>query len=473
MWRNIVENIKKNYPIYLMIFIVFQPVLDLLTFLFKDIVNFSITPGLVIRMLILILSCFYLLTRRKKYLDKKDMYYLVVYSVFLVVHFSVNFLQKNSFNLIRELAAVAKTSYFLLFFLVFIVSFKEIKEKQLKKLFPINISFSMFIINVIMMVATITGTGKRSYGALYKIGHSGWFYAANDIGVILAIAFPILMWIAFENKNIKSMVFNWVNILLTILSLFTIGTKVGHLAVVITLVIASISYTYDIFINNRNQKTHKINLTLSILLAILILVFTPYLPAYTNSTGQIAALIDQSTDIEKYEHDIEKYEHIDESEELSVSSEEDFFGESSSSTPELVDGVIYSGRTGFLSLHQEYFEEAPLSQKIFGMGYAGNYEKTPKLIERDFHDIYYQFGVFGFLLFIFPFIYYGLIVLKYLFNNLRDFLSVENTMVCSSIVLGLGISYLSGHTLTSPAVSIYLALILSYKVVEVKYEKVG
>lgn len=463
IWRNTVKNIKQKYPMYLMLFIILQPVLDLLTFSFMNLTDISITPSIVIRMLVLGLSVLYLYTRRDKYLSKKFTYYIVAYSAFIGVHFLVNLFQKNSFNFISEVTSIAKNSYFLLFFLIFIVAFKEIKEKKLTNFFPINISFAMFIVNIVMLLATLTGTGKRSYGALYKIGHSGWFYAANDIGVILAISLPILIWITFRRQTKKWMVFNWLNILLTMVSLFTVGTKVGHLAVVITLIIASISYIYEISIKKQKHKMNKINLTLSIVLMALTLLTTPYLPAYRNSTGQINSLIEQGLDEE---------EPSDASTELPNTEEEDFFGEGSNTSPELVDGVIYSGRSGFLTLHEENFQEAPLTQKIFGMGYAGNYIDSPKVIERDFHDIFYQFGILGFSLYMLPFIYYGISILIQIFRNLYNLLGIKNTMLCTSILLGLGIGFMAGHTLTSPAVSIYLALIMAYKSVEAKFDKV-
>jgi len=41
-------------------------------------------------------------------------------------------------------------------------------------------------------------------------------------------------------------------------------------------------------------------------------------------------------------------------------------------------------------------------------------------------------------------------------------------MIASSILLGFGIAFISGHVLTAPAVSTYLALIFSYVIVDLK-----
>lgn len=457
------KKIKENYPMYFMIFIIFQPILDLLTSLSINISNTSMTPGIIIRMLVLILGMYYMYSNRGRYLDKRIFMYVIIYSVFLMVNIIINYIWKDSFYLVRELTAIAKTSYFLLIFLISIISFREIQEKRTGNIFPCNISIAMFIVNISILLATFTGTGIRSYGALYKIGHSGWFYAANDIGVILALSLPILMWITFVTENKNWLIFNWMNILLTMLSLFTIGTKVGHLAVIITLIIAIISYVYEIIANKNNDQLTKVNSIITVIFFMFTLFATPYLPAYTNSSGQIATLIEQGSGSKNNGN-------VDEEDEVSISDEEDIFGESSTSRSEIVNGVVYSGRSGFLSLHQEFFKKAPIVQKLFGMGYAGNYEKSPEVIERDFHDIFYQFGIIGSILFFAPFMYYGIRELAYMSNNIRKTIGLKSIMLYTSIALGLGIGFMAGHTLTSPSVSVYLALVLGYTVVDVEYK---
>ena len=58
--------------------------------------------------------------------------------------------------------------------------------------------------------------------------------------------------------------------------------------------------------------------------------------------------------------------------------------------------LIYSDRDKFLKVYKQYYKDAPLSQKLFGMGYAGNYTDKIKLIEMDFHDLFFAFGIVGF-----------------------------------------------------------------------------
>lgn len=457
------KTLKNDFPIYLMLFILIQPILDLSTYLSMRFFDIGITPGIIVRVLVLAFSILYLITRRSTFFSKAQFIYLSSLFVFSTVHFGNNLIVKDSFSLVTELTALIKSLYFVIMFFVFIVVFKELFKRDKTSLFPKNVALAVLIINVIMTLATVTGTGKRSYGALYKIGHSGWFYAANDIGVILALALPIVVWFTYIKQGRKWIAFNWINTLLTLVSLFTIGTKVGHIAVVIVLGLAVFAIGFDTFIKKAKREDNIVHLSISAFLLLVTLVLTPYLPAYTNSTGQIAYLREMNEATEEVIEDDTEDVRLDQDFEQD-SSEEDFFGESNTRDSEIVEGVIYSGRSGFLELHQEYFNEAPLSQKTFGMGHAGNYEGAPKLIERDFHDLFFQFGIFGFVLYMLPFIYYGFKVLVSFWKKLSDIFMIKYMMLLSSVALGLGIGFLAGHTLMSPAVSIYLSVVLAYLV---------
>ena len=103
--------------------------------------------------------------------------------------------------------------------------------------------------------------------------------------------------------------------------------------------------------------------------------------------------------------------------------------------------------------------------KIFGLGKnIKNVDDDLKYIqynvERDFHDIYFCYGLIGTLLF---FVYPIILIVnnfKKIFN--RNFFNDRQKIAyCISIVLGLMIAFLCGHVLPYPAVSTYLALIVS------------
>jgi len=122
---------------------------------------------------------------------------------------------------------------------------------------------------------------------------------------------------------------------------------------------------------------------------------------------------------------------------------------------------------------QQMFLEAPLLQKLFGMGYAGNYLDTPKLIEMDFLDLFYSYGIVGFFVFLLPFIYaIATITINFKLNKSKLY-KLEFGLVLCSLILGLAIAFIAGHVLFAPAVSIYLAVLLAYIFADFELVKKG
>lgn len=458
------SNKNGKFGIFLMIFVMLQPLLDLMTSFTLLVLNVNITPGIIIRFLIMLVSAFYILFAAKEKTNRKFLYYLIALAVFFSIHLVINFFVKEQFSLISEVKSIAKIVYYIEMLIAFIIAFKDLKFKgTLGRYFPLNISVAVWIINLTMIISTLTGTGIRSYNGLYKDGHSGWFFAANELGTLLAIVFPIILWIAIKKTTSLKKVYHWIPVILTGYSLFSIGTKVGFLSVMIGLVLAIAGILLSWVIDKQNNKNNKyiLNLVVLLILTAGTTILMPYLPAFTNTTAHLQTLENDQSKETDSSNEIENEDS---------SSEENLFGENEGPNKSVLDGVVYSGRDGFLTMHKEFFNRASLSQKAFGMGYAGNYEESPKIIERDFHDIYYQFGWIGFILMLIPLLYYGVFIIRAILKNISDVLSAKYILIAASLALGLGIAYLAGHMISAPAVSTYFSLILAYLIIDLKIE---
>lgn len=132
--------------------------------------------------------------------------------------------------------------------------------------------------------------------------------------------------------------------------------------------------------------------------------------------------------------------------------------------------LIYSDRDKFLKVYKQYYKDAPLSQKLFGMGYAGNYTVKIKLIEMDFHDLFFAFGIVGFLIYLLPLLYFGIKLFIRVITNFKKILTVKYMLLASTVVLSLGVGFMSGHVLTAPSVSIFFVVILAYLIVDFEIE---
>src|SRR5699024_9704446 len=56
---------------------------------------------------------------------------------------------------------------------------------------------------------------------------------------------------------------------------------------------------------------------------------------------------------------------------------------------------ILSSRHLYLQETKDDFMEADILRNAFGLGYAGDYEQGPKIIEMDFFDLFFSYGIIG------------------------------------------------------------------------------
>ncbi len=336
-----------------------------------------------------------------------------------------------------------------------------------------------------MVISITTSTDFGSYEWM-KVGSRGWFYAGNELGSILAIIFPIVVLYSIQKtKSVKHILY-WIPSLLMIYSLIQVGTKVGMGSIGATLAAAIGIIVLQLLFDRRNPN--KKSLVLNGLIAIVLLAgvvgtfkMTPlaqnmgihnnYLSEQNVAQqGQKEKEIKEKIKKEEKQHKVEKPE---EKAKVEAEVKKELEKEQKKENQE---NLIFSGRQVYEERHKQFFKEAPMSQKLLGMGYAGNYkyneqkQPDPKLIEMDFHDWFYDFGIIGFALLMIPFIYYGLRILLAFITRFKEIFNVKYGMITASLVLALGIAYIAGHILTAPGVGIYFVVLLAYLIVDLEIE---
>ena len=121
---------------------------------------------------------------------------------------------------------------------------------------------------------------------------------------------------------------------------------------------------------------------------------------------------------------------------------------------DLIDHFIFSQRLTFLENRKEDYLDASTYEKLFGIGYL-EFGQEEKAVEMDYFDIYYSHGVVGFIIY---FAIYGYIF--YLIMKKREKLNIEKYCIYISIILIILLSFITGHIITAPSVSILVAIIL-------------
>lgn len=456
------NSLSNKFENFLLIFIMLQPILDLLTSFCIMVLKIDTTIGVITRLFVMALGGIYILLQAKEKGNRKYIIYLIVVGIVCAAGFVNNKFVKSPIMLGEEIKFIAKSLYPIIMLTCYIFVFKSLKNKVNTYSKMRNyIVYSTLIINAIMVISIATGTDYNSYTSI-KTGSRGWFYAGNELGSILAVICPIVFLYSIEKTTSIAKSYFWIPSLLMIFSLFAIGTKVGFGAIVGTMIVAVFMCYVQAFLQrkDRKKKAYLLNGIIATVVFAGVVAYTPFSPFLKNIGFHFQFLENKQEMKEAEEKKEDKPQHKPPvtQEEKEIKKQEE------------TQALIFSGRELFEKVYKDYYAEAPTSQKLLGMGYSGNFKGEPKLIERDFHDWFYAFGIIGFALLLIPFLYFGIKILLILITRFREVFTVKYGLLATSLALGLGIAFIAGHVLTAPGVSIYFAVIFAYLIVDLEIE---
>ncbi|MBP1948788.1 O-antigen ligase family protein [Virgibacillus litoralis] len=408
-------------------FILLQPALDILAY-------FNIPISIILRVVAMGMGFIYILILPGDKERKVALIYIITLSLFMVIHFTNNLRVKEQFMMSLEITYIIKSVFFVELLIVYVFVIRSFSLKgNWQRIIQLYIFINMVSIAAVMLLAGLSDTAKRSYGALAKEGHSGWFFSGNELSVILGMGFSMMVLYMINQKSRlkKAQLLPFIG--LVIWAMLTIGTKVSFGSIIIVLGISILVLIPKIV---RNKKDWFNVITLSALLAATILI-TPSTSIGNNLSFSFGIdFTNQENRPSAMEEDHENEGQLQQN--------------------------LLSGRSDFLNNIKKQYREAPLSQKLFGMGFGSNYVVSPKLIEMDFLDWYYNFGLIGFVLLMLPLIYIGYHILINIFNYHLKKINLVIVLVGLSVSLGLGSAMIAGHVLSSPASSIYLGIFIAY-----------
>ncbi|CAI8932441.1 MULTISPECIES: O-antigen ligase family protein [Bacillus] len=476
------KNFKNKFEHFLLIFIIFQPILDLLTSFCIMSLQMNATIGIFVRLFIMLLSIVYLLITTIKIGNWKYLIYLVGLISVCMIGIINNIVIKKPMLLSEEVKFIAKSIYYIIMFFSYLLALNSIKRKEnIYVRIRDYIVYAILIVNITILISIITHTDYNSY-EYSKIGSKGWFFAGNELSSILGVTFPIVVLYSIEKTTSIRKLYYWIPTLLSIFSSFSMGTKVAYMAVIVTMVITLVISFIHVFFYQKQLKEQRKYLLLNIFVVICIsigIVSTiPKTPFVKN-----LAIHQKEVQTEQFKEKQKQY-RLEEKKEVPVSSspkEQVSASDSNSGSDSAVEekknqveNIIFSSRELFIQHYKKSFEEVPISQKLFGMGYGGilNYQGAPKLIERDFHDWFYTFGLFGFIFILLPLIYYSFKILLLLIKDIKTLFAFKHVLLGTGILLGFGIAFISGHVLTAPAVSIYFNVILATLIVSLSSKSI-
>lgn len=443
------SNNKKLY-----IFLILLPIIDLLTSISTRLFNLTVSIGVIVKLLFLAIMLITLIFSTSIY-KKKGLIYILLIFIYMLAYIlsKIKYLTISMF--IKESIYMFKTMYFPTLLVCLLCFFDEHKFDKDKIIKILIINFITY--GILLFLPLITNTGFSTYNYKGYKGSSGWFNSANEISVILTLLYPFLL------TKINKSKFNIALIIFMILMIFSLGTKVSVLGIIIT--------TTIILVLSLIKKNKKSSLKIGfILIGITLLILNsstlnnvkyniPKDPKKLKNVKveQVSPRKDPVTEQEKNERFLEEEygrirKEIEEKDKLSNNSK-------------LVKQIKKYGRI-MLSSRDIYFR---LTYEIYskhfntkvlllGIGYSNTTEikhyAITKLIEIDVLDIFFHSGLIALILVLLPFIYYLIKLIQS-----RE-LNVNTVFYTLMIGLLLSISCISGHTLCAPAVSIYIVMYL-------------
>lgn len=398
--------IKNNLSKIISIFILIQPVLDLITGICLHVFSLNLTIGIIIRMLFLLFIMYATTFIYKKKLSL--IYYLIVafYSIIYLINIGTN---SHLFGQVQGLLRV-------FYFPLLLVSFYDLKDEI--KISTATLFTTLTLYLIFIFIPMTLNLGFKSY-EITKSGTLGYYNSANEISGIISILTPIVFMI-FNSKG-KS-ILKVIYILLYLVVILTIGTKTPLLSLLITI---GMTFVY-IMIKSYKDKKYKRILSSFIIIVIGIISLIILIPK-TNFYKNIKVHLDF----------------------LKVEDVTDIMDNGN-----LIDHFIFSQRVTFLTDRKSIYDNATFQEKLFGIGYYYNGKKD-KQVEMDYFDIYLNHGIIGFIIFFSVYLYILVQTTK-----IKRKLNFNLYMLNVSMLLILFLSLFTGHIITAPAVSLIVVVII-------------
>lgn len=411
---------NKNILNILYLFLLFQPIIDLATSLMTKFCDTFFTIGMLIRGILVIVSIFYIFFISKSKYKKKSIIYFVSLFCFMIGYFIT---KKSIFSnlsfFLTEVTYIFKFFYTIVILLTLFNFFDEFKPNN-RKIFKL-LQIELFLYCFFIVLANVTNTAFATYK--YGTGNSGWFYSGNEISTIISLLFPLVY--LFINKTTSySALFYIIPI---ILGIEIIGTKVSMLGLLLPTIIFLIYYLIRI----KNGKKKQFVITVIVLITIVI--SSPNLPVLQNIKDTINSFNEQ-------EHD----------------TTDDY-------TDNVISKIIYSDRDYYNKQIKKIYNNSNITNKLFGIGFTNrneiNNSNITKLIEMDFNDIFFRYGIIGLIIYIIPFVIITITVFKLCLKK-KFILNMKQLILGYISYIGLIIAFVAGHTLSAPAVAFYIDISL-------------
>lgn len=252
--EKIKEKLKKiNVEDILCMFIILCPILDMVSFLYRNIFNTNSSPSTIIRPIIPIIIAIYMFFKEDKKFKKNIVIVGIIYLIYGILHlcvFNTVITGSGYSTVIHEAQYIVNYTFMIFNLFIYIYVFR--KSSNIEKLTKSVLISSAIYIGTIY-ISILTKTSSSTY--IEGMGYKGWFESGNSIGAILILSLFIIIKYIKDKKyrKIVTPIILLEGIFLTTL----LGTRVGLLGficVIVSYVFAQImiSLIHRVKINKKS-----------------------------------------------------------------------------------------------------------------------------------------------------------------------------------------------------------------------------
>ena len=389
------EKYNSFFDKFVYFFLLFSPIIDVLTAIFVKNTDLPFSIGTIIRGIFLLLVIIWLKNNTPK--NKRLLLIFVLYVVLACMYY---------FGLFKTGFVTEVNNLFHIFYLPLMMLFfskynnNKINDKLVLKIYLIYLN--------LIIIPYIFGVGYN-LSEVYsnKEGYFGLFYGGNELSAVLVLLGFISLNYVNKSKSYILKIFTYIELFVCI---YLIGTKTLYLGTIITFIYFLVNYIKyaRIFKTNKSKKW----LIIPVLFVISLIVIIPKTPMVKNV----------KTTLDYY----------------GIKEVSDVFNIKN------IDNLVFSKRLSNLGRISNLYVNGKVDNLIYGIGKT-EIEKRAT-IEIDIFDIVFSIGIFG------TFIYVLMLLYTIKFHGL-------NNRYRFIFIIMILISFLSGHVLIKPMVSIYLALL--------------
>jgi len=441
-------NIKNiNVENILCLFIILCPILDMVSFGYRNIFNTNLSPSTIIRPIIPIIISIYLFFKEDKKFKKYTFFIGTIYLLYGIFHLIVfkSAVTGSSYStVIHEAQYIVNYSFMILNLFLYLYIFKE--SKNIEKLSKsVLIASAIYIVSI--YISIITNTSSSTY--IEGMGYKGWFESGNSIGAILILSLFIIMKYLKDKKYRKILI--PVIILEAIFLTILLGTRVGLLGFIVLVLTYVITESIGSLIKKGkvNKKTIVGGIAVvAIIILVVITIGSTTLQRRKHLQDIEKDIVDTSSNQESHITGslLEIKEKID-----NKTLEEGYMNEAQKKSIIELYNIAnkWEIKNNDQRMQQLIYNTVLVKNQhnpiyiLLGNGYVANFREL--VLEMEIPAFLFNFGLVGFILYFIPFVsiwIYGI------YKGIKNIKRIDSTylmlLIGCSFVFAL--SFFAGYT---------------------------